>query len=778
MRPLAIVVVMVGVVLLALGTWLILRASLGRDGSARVPPRAPRPAPRPAPDPAPGPADEIADRPRAAVAFPPAAVARSVARPADDAAWRRPSPAVPAEPTTSGASGAVEAEPAVEAPIVAGATAAVTDPAVTDPAVTDPAITDPAITDPAITDPAITDPAVAEAPVAQPVPTATEESAAGDVTERAPADAVEAPDRQARIVELGGATAADRTADRTPDQQAPSADQTAPVAAPTLAGGTAADEPAEAEAGGGAAADRVADREQPVDAAGRPDGEQAPVAEATLAGASAAGAEPPVGEAGRPDGEQAPVAEPTLGGATAAGEEPPGGDAGAAGPGANREPGAAVEVGPLDLPAGAAAWGAPVVEPSADQEPAEDRAERVGDAAARGPRPPEDVPRPAAGGPRRPPEDVPRPAPRSSFAESLAARAEEAHDRPEDTRSAQPPVPRGDTVMPMGTVLGGSGYPPLPPPQAPLPPPAAPPAEQPADGPAPDPFADWAREHPGSQGHQLDPVVDQQGPLPDLGAAPAPRPAEEQPRPAEPAEEQPRPAEPAEDDWAARFGELAQQLGSPLGPDEPPGPVEPGPGPRADRPWPSRQGFRPDEPPAEPRPPQRPGAGTRGGDRPAGGGQPARGDRPQGPAGGDQPWTGGQPQGPRGGSQPWNRGGDRPPADHEPFGRPYGQEPSGPQRGPAAGPERAGRADTPRAAARQAGTRSRRGRPEDPRQAAVYDALAINEQVLDEVWTSPTVDVLKVVSSIVVNALDAYEDDPAEYADWVAVHRTGNCDCH
>ena len=64
------------------------------------------------------------------------------------------------------------------------------------------------------------------------------------------------------------------------------------------------------------------------------------------------------------------------------------------------------------------------------------------------------------------------------------------------------------------------------------------------------------------------------------------------------------------------------------------------------------------------------------------------------------------------------------------------------------------------------------------RQAAVYDALAINEQVLDEVWTSPSVDVLKVVSSIVVNALDAYEDDPAEYADWVAVHRTGNCDCH
>jgi hypothetical protein len=72
----------------------------------------------------------------------------------------------------------------------------------------------------------------------------------------------------------------------------------------------------------------------------------------------------------------------------------------------------------------------------------------------------------------------------------------------------------------------------------------------------------------------------------------------------------------------------------------------------------------------------------------------------------------------------------------------------------------------------------RRGRPEDPRQGAVYDALTINEQVLDEVWTNPSVDVLKVVSSIVVNALDAYEDDPAEYSDWVAGHQSGQCDCH
>jgi hypothetical protein len=75
------------------------------------------------------------------------------------------------------------------------------------------------------------------------------------------------------------------------------------------------------------------------------------------------------------------------------------------------------------------------------------------------------------------------------------------------------------------------------------------------------------------------------------------------------------------------------------------------------------------------------------------------------------------------------------------------------------------------------GRRPRR-RPDDPRQAAVYDALAINEQVLDEVWFSSSVDVYKVVSSIALHALDAYEEDPAEFADWVAIHRTGQCDCH
>jgi len=80
MRPLAIAVVIVGVVLLALGTWLILRASFGV-------PRKPRPA-RPAPRPAP----PVADRPRTPVAFPPAAVARTSAPPLDDESWQRPVP--------------------------------------------------------------------------------------------------------------------------------------------------------------------------------------------------------------------------------------------------------------------------------------------------------------------------------------------------------------------------------------------------------------------------------------------------------------------------------------------------------------------------------------------------------------------------------------------------------------------------------------------------------------------------------------------------------------
>ena len=264
--------------------------------------------------------------------------------------------------------------------------------------------------------------------------------------------------------------------------------------------------------------------------------------------------------------------------------------------------------------------------------------------------------------------------------------------------------------MPMGTVLGGASADPAPP-QTPLPPPAPPPAEPPDE--QDDPLQDWARERPAAPGHQVGPVVDQQGPLPDLGATP--------------------PGGEPDDDWAARFGALAEQLGEPR-----PGANQPDDQPD-DRPW----RARPDEPPNT--------------------------DLSTGPP----------PPEP----EAWPRRG--PPRPPEPFGGPYGQSrarrsaiPTGRAGtaalpGPAAGPGDAARRPPARPAPGPAS-----GRPEDPRQAAVYDALAINEQVLDEVWTSPSVDVLKVVSSIVVNALDAYEDDPAEYADWVAVHRTGNCDCH
>ena len=74
--------------------------------------------------------------------------------------------------------------------------------------------------------------------------------------------------------------------------------------------------------------------------------------------------------------------------------------------------------------------------------------------------------------------------------------------------------------------------------------------------------------------------------------------------------------------------------------------------------------------------------------------------------------------------------------------------------------------------------RARLGRPDDRRQAAVYDALLINEGVLDEVWFSSSIDVFRLVASIAIGAMEAYDDDPASYADWVAVHRSGNCDCH
>ena len=115
MRPLAIAVVMLGVVLLAFGTWIILRASFGAPRTRRA-----RPAPGPV---------ERAAGPRAAVPFPPAASVRQAAPPvSDEDAWRRPPPERVggrlAEPTLSGAHPVIEPdrpdEPLAE-PTLAGA---------------------------------------------------------------------------------------------------------------------------------------------------------------------------------------------------------------------------------------------------------------------------------------------------------------------------------------------------------------------------------------------------------------------------------------------------------------------------------------------------------------------------------------------------------------------------------------------------------------------------------------------------------------------------------
>jgi hypothetical protein len=286
----------------------------------------------------------------------------------------------------------------------------------------------------------------------------------------------------------------------------------------------------------------------------------------------------------------------------------------------------------------------------------------------------------------------------------------------------------------MGTVLGGAAEnAPLPPPaapRAPAPGESVPPAPRPAPAPLPDALEEWARERPHLG-----------GPAPDQGAPPAqPSPLFGQPSGRDAARPSPdragRPGRPPEQ-GTQRSGQWGPELGAPAG--------QPG--------RPAPEAAVPDQPAAaQHRPPAQQGPHF---GQPFGAAPEARFGRPEGnqfdrPAQNPQF---GPPQNPQFGPTPSQRGGPDP-------------------------AQRGGPPPGPRAASQQAGPRSRRGRPEDPRQAAVYDALAINEQVLDEVWTSPSVDVLKVVSSIVVNALDAYEDDPAEYADWVAVHRTGNCDCH
>jgi len=313
--------------------------------------------------------------------------------------------------------------------------------------------------------------------------------------------------------------------------------------------------------------------------------------------------------------------------------------------------------------------------------------------------------------------------------------------------------------MPMGTVLGGSGNAPLPPPQAPAPPPPA--------APVADPFEQWAREQPR---------------FGEPGAAQRPRPLNEFPSRAD------QPPEPPARPWVPDLFDAPEPE-----PEIPPYGARP---PEARAPFdgsPPRPSFdrpidRPIDRPAVDHPPvdrrsfddpadrpsfDRPTADLPSFDRPADQSSFDRPtadlpsfDRPADQSSFDRPTV------------------DRPsfdrPADRPSFDRPVGR-PSVDRPAPAEQPtQQTSRGGPPpgRRAPQQAAPRTRKGRPEDPRQAAVYDALTINEQVLDEVWTSPSVDVLKVVSSIVVNALDAYEDDPAEYADWVAVHRTGNCDCH
>jgi hypothetical protein len=632
MRPLAIAVVMAGVVLLALGTWLILRASLGAPRARKATPPVPR----------------VANRPRAAVPFPPAAAARTAAPPVsdEDVAWQRPTPSAAgdrlAEPTLAGADLFDDETPPAPADLV----------------------------EPGPAGPARPDGFPAEPPVPGTHP-------AGDDTTTS-ADPVPADDRLTEPPVAGADLREDDTRPATPGdptdgahpvggETTPAPDQ--PLAEPTLAGAhpvrddtTPAPQPSTADAARAAGDDTTSGaderRAEPSVA-----GAHLHVDETAPGDTAEAVAESPAAQ------ERPPSVEPTLAGAH---RVDPTGEAAADEP-ADEPPST-----PIDLPAGAAAWGTPAAGAPGDDAGGGRPATGEGAAAADETRPVRD--------------DRDRMAPRSRFAESLAAQAEDPHQ-------GAGAAPHGDAVMPMGTVLGGAADHP------PLPPPAAPPTDDDRD-----PFADWAQERPAPSGHQVGPVVDQQGPLPDLGATPG---------------------QPAEDDWAARFGALAEQLG------------ESRPEPPADQPWPSRQDPRPDETPPADRPPTPP------------------------------TWL-----------RPEQASRDR---RDEPFGRPYGQEPGpGPPDRRPYGPEPERRRPEPETgarpgsggAARSPGMRPHQGRPEDPRQAAVYDALTINEHVLDEVWTSPSVDVLKVVSSIVVNALDAYEDDPAEYADWVAVHRTGNCDCH
>lgn len=149
-------------------------------------------------------------------------------------------------------------------------------------------------------------------------------------------------------------------------------------------------------------------------------------------------------------------------------------------------------------------------------------------------------------------------------------------------------------------------------------------------------------------------------------------------------------------------------------------------------------------------------------------GAPEDGARPPAPAD-SGPADGAATEEPRPAAEPSTE----PPAPRRSASRPPEPPPAARRRPqPTPGRQRtAGRPATPE-------RRTRGGRPDDPRQAAVYEALLVNEQVLDEVWFSSSVDVFRVVAGVAANALDAHDEDPAAFAEWVAVHRTGQCDCH
>ena len=386
--------------------------------------------------------------------------------------------------------------------------------------------------------------------------------------------------------------------------------------------------------------------------------------------------------------------------------------------------------------------------------------------------------------------------------------------RPPDTGT--PPRPRVDRGRAPADAPTEPGLRPLQPAPASKPPAPAPPAPAPrsasegSDEPAhrtpPDPTRPELARVPGQ------PV----SPSPAV-AADAERPTTAAPEPREPAG-QPPPAPPA--------SPPAQRAAAPETPGPAPAPPAPEHGPPSRQPpaspsVPGQSAAPGDAPPVIPAPAAsapraEPAAPARrrmdwfavrrrnGPASPAAGARPDEprteraGDQTSGPAAGGADRPSVLPMGPRPYVQPPPQQSQRaqpPPQAQRPPRAPAPAAPAPPP--PAARPPvaraPAGRLEHP-VPTRNADQRSQRGagahrsrtprlrvrrtRPEDPRQAAVYDALSINERVLDEVWFSSSVDVLRVIAGIASNALEAYDDDPAAFAEWVAVHRSGECDCH